>query len=82
MAGNHEAPQSANEAILQNMLGEINELREPQSRIEELLIELLETLEGSGLAVPSNDGDYILHVENGVATWVSTNALEVQDEQE
>lgn len=82
MAGTHEAPQSANEAILQNMVGETNELREPQSRIEELLIELLETLEGSGITVPSSDGDYILHVENGVATWVSTNALEVQDEQE
>ena len=81
MAGTHEAPQSANEAILQNMVGETNELREPQSRIEELLIELLETLEGSGITVPSSDGDYILHVENGVATWVSTNALEVQDEE-
>ena len=81
MAGTHEAPQSANEAILQNMVGETNELREPQSRIEELLIELLETLEGSGITVPSSDVDYILHVENGVATWVSTNALEVQDEE-
>ena len=80
MAGTHNAPQSANEAILQNMLGETNELREPQSRIEELLIELLETLEGSGIAVPTTDGDYKLHVENGIATWVSSNALEVSDE--
>lgn len=79
MAGTHEAPQSANEAILQNMVGETNSLREPQSRIEELLIELLETLEGSGITVPTSDGDYILHVENGVATWISTNALEVSD---
>lgn len=79
MAGTHEAPQSANEAILQNMVGETNSLREPQSRIEELLIELLETLEGSGISVPTSDGDYILHVENGVATWISTNALEVSD---
>lgn len=79
MAGTHEAPQSANEAILQNMVGETNSLREPQSRIEELLTELLATLEGSGITVPTSDGDYILHVENGVATWISTNALEVSD---
>lgn len=37
-----DAPQSRNEAILQNMLGAENELGEPQSRIEELLMELLE----------------------------------------
>ena len=80
MAGTHEAPQSANEAILQNMLGENNELREPQSRIEALLIELLGELETSGIAVPTVDGDYKLHVENGIATWVSSNFLEVQDE--
>lgn len=35
-------PLSANEAILQNMLGGENELREPESRIEALLLELLE----------------------------------------
>ena len=29
-----DAPQSRNEAILQNMLGANNELGEPQSRIE------------------------------------------------
>ena len=80
MSVNFEAPQSANEAILQNMLGAINDLREPQSRIEYLLIQLLAALEGSGIAVPTIDGDYILHVENGIATWASTNALEVQDE--
>lgn len=79
MAGTHEAPQSANEAILQNMVGETNELRDPQSRIEALLTELLGTLEGSGITVPTSDGDYILHVENGVATWVSTSALEVNE---
>lgn len=39
---NHEAPQSRNEAILQNILGEENVLQEPQSRIEELLTEILE----------------------------------------
>lgn len=42
MANEFDAPQSANEAILQNMLGADNELREPQSRIETLLLMLLE----------------------------------------
>lgn len=37
-----DAPQSRNEAILQNMLGANNEIGDPQSRIEELLIKLLE----------------------------------------
>lgn len=109
MAGTHNAPQSANEAILQNALGEENELRDPQSRIEELLLELLDVL-GEGapalkelnknkrltawlgtteeyeavedpvencfyiltdeLEIPENDGNYVLHVENGVASWV------------
>ena len=39
------APQSRNEAILQNMLGADNELPEPMSRIEVLLIAVLEKLE-------------------------------------
>lgn len=39
------APQSRNEAILQNMLGAQNELPEPMSRIEVLLIAVLEKLE-------------------------------------
>lgn len=81
MASKHGEPQSPNEAILQNMLGENNVLREPQSRIEALLIELLGVLEGGGMVLPSADGDYILHVENGVAAWVETNALEVQNEE-
>ena len=37
-----DAPQSRNEAILQNILGANNELGEPQSRIEDLLMQLLE----------------------------------------
>ena len=41
-------PQSRNEAILQNCLGANNELGEPQSRIEELLMMLLEALSGGG----------------------------------
>ena len=43
-----EAPQSRNEAILQNMLGADNDLLPPQSRIETLLQELLAKLGGSG----------------------------------
>ena len=44
-----DTPQSRNEAILQNMLGADNDLGEPQSRIEELLMQLLavmQTIEG------------------------------------
>ena len=39
------APQSRNEAILQNMLGAENELGDPMSRIEDLLMQLLEILQ-------------------------------------
>lgn len=42
MANTFDAPQSRNEAILQNMLGAENELTEPESRIEDLLQQLLE----------------------------------------
>ena len=39
------APQSRNEAILQNMLGADNELGDPMSRIEDLLMQLREILQ-------------------------------------
>lgn len=42
MSETFDAPQSRNEAILQNILGAENELGDPQSRIEELLQEILE----------------------------------------
>lgn len=48
MANNFEAPESRNEAILQNILGADNTLLPPQSRIEVLLQLLLEELEGGG----------------------------------
>lgn len=48
-----EAPQSRNEAILQNMLGATNTLQPPQSRIEALLQEMLES--GSLPAVTTDD---------------------------
>lgn len=40
--GNYREPQSANEAALQNILGEQNELREPQSPVEFYLQEIIE----------------------------------------
>ncbi len=40
----HDAPQSRNEALLQNALGESNVVGEPQSRIEALLHELVDEL--------------------------------------
>lgn len=43
-----ETPESRNEAILQNILGAVNELGNPQSRIETLLLALLAKLGGSG----------------------------------
>lgn len=48
MAEVFEAPESRNEAILQNMLGDDNELLAPESRIEVLLQALLQKLGGSG----------------------------------
>ena len=50
MAGTHDAPQSAIEALLQNLVGEENDIREPQSRNEALLKELLESGFISGTA--------------------------------
>ncbi|MBR1471869.1 MAG: hypothetical protein IJ600_09550 [Lachnospiraceae bacterium] len=41
-------PQSRNEAILQNMLGADNVLEPPQSRVEALLWEILESGGGGG----------------------------------
>ena len=40
-----ESPESRNEAILQNMLGAENSLGEPLSRIEALLMQVLEVLQ-------------------------------------
>lgn len=46
--GAFNRPQSRNEAILQNMLGANNVIGAPQSRIEELLIKILENGGGGG----------------------------------
>lgn len=44
MSKEFEKPQSRNEAILQNMLGAENKLPEPISRIEVLLLQVLDLL--------------------------------------
>lgn len=51
-----DAPQSRNEAILQNILGANNVLGEPQSRIEALLMQILEQGGGGSGAVDSVNG--------------------------
>ena len=45
MASEFESPQSANEAILQNILGANNVLRDPQSRVEAILLSILNEAE-------------------------------------
>ena len=56
--------QSRNENILENMLGAENELAEPQSRVEELLIDIYN--QGTGLPeVDSDDNGKVLAVVNG-----------------
>ena len=51
-------PQSRNEAILQNALGANNELGDPQSRIEELLMELVEAIQQGGSGSDQNAVHY------------------------
>lgn len=48
MTKTFEAPESRNEAILQNILGADNELLPPESRIEVLLQDLMKQLGGGG----------------------------------
>lgn len=44
----HDDPLSRNEALLQNALGEHNEVGDPQSRIEALLAELVDAIQAGG----------------------------------
>ena len=64
MATTFDAPESRNEAILQNMLGEDNELLAPESRIEVLLLALLQKLGGSGDATEIEVAYKILNKQN------------------
>ena len=59
---------SRNEKILGNILGEENILEEPKSRIENLLMQLLEALENSDIhlvANSDNNGNVALSLEQG-----------------
>lgn len=76
MAGNFRDPQSANEAILQNILGEDNELREPQSVTEFYLQKILEqggggsALEGTSiLSTGETAGKVLASDGSGGALW-------------
>ena len=62
-ADEFSAPMSRNEAILQNILGADNDIPEPTSRIETLLIALgakIDALSSSIPAAPTTDGTYTL----------------------
>lgn len=67
-------PQSRSEAILQNMLGAHNQLPPPYSRIEVLLMELLDVIDpggGGGSSLPSvttDDNGKVLTVVEGAWT--------------
>lgn len=54
---------SRNENILENILGEQNDLDEPQSRIETLLMELLDMLSEHGELSATSDGNGTITIE-------------------
>ena len=64
MANNFDTPQSRNEAILQNILGADNTLLPPESRIETLLLALLQQLGGGGDETAFEIGYKILNKQN------------------
>ncbi len=68
-----EAPESRNEAILQNILGAENNLVPPQSRIETLLQLLLKELGGGGDVATPEIGYKILNKQN-IAISHSSNS--------
>ena len=69
--GDFPAPESRNEAILQNILGADNELETPQSRIEALLQQLLAMLGGGGDVAEVEVGYKILNKQNIAITHSS-----------
>lgn len=66
-----DAPQSRNEAIVQNILGANNELQAPESRMETLLQEVLGKLGGGGNAAAPEIGYKILNKQNIAITHSS-----------
>lgn len=66
------APQSRNEAILQNILGANNEILPPESRIEVLLIDLLDKLSGGD----GTGGENFTLIENVEITETGVNSIE------
>lgn len=74
MTYDYGEPESRNEAILQNMLGAENELLPPESRIEALLIDLLEELQNGG-----GGGESVIAWKptvsaEGVISWTRTSS--------
>ena len=72
MGNKYRDPQSPNEAIMQNILGEENELREPRSVTEFYLQEILKQ-GGGGADIPTptaEDNGKMLGVDNGAYALV------------
>lgn len=68
-------PESRNEAILQNILGASNVLETPESRIEVLLMALLEELKGGSSGAVVVDNALSLTSENPVQNKVVSSQL-------
>ena len=68
MGKTYDNPQSRVEAILQNMLGANNELQPPQTRVEELLLDILENGGGGGDKAVKWVGVTTTPLEDGATT--------------
>lgn len=82
MTYDYGEPESRNEAILQNMLGAENEILPPESRIEMLLIDLLEELEKGG----GGGGESVIAWKptvsaEGVISWTRTSSTTTPESQ-
>ena len=74
-----DAPQSRNEAILQNILGADNVLLPPQSRIEELLMQLLEEWPVGPQEVPENDVTFYDYDGSIVASYTAAQFAALEE---
>ena len=74
-----DSPQSRNEAILQNILGADNVLLPPQSRIEELLMQLLEEWPVGPQEVPENDVTFYDYDGSIVASYTAAQFAELEE---